>query len=78
MEETPTHFQEQQQSSVKQRPRLNQQMTFKIQPNIDAGNKTENTGVEPSSKSTEREKENANVNENSSQNIKQDRPRISV
>ena len=53
-------------------------MTFKIQPNIDAGNKTENTGVEPSSKSTEREKENANVNENSSQNIKQDRPRISV
>ena len=50
---------------MKQRPRLNQQMTFKIQPQIDAGNKTENTGVEPSSKSTEREKENVNANENS-------------
>ena len=53
-------------------------MTFKIQPNLDAGNKTENTCVEPSSKSTEREKEKANGNESSFQNIKQDRPRISV
>ena len=53
-------------------------MTFKIQPNLDAGNKTEITGVEPSSKSTDREKENVNANGNSAQNIKQDRPRISV